>query len=209
MRRRLLELLRDVRFENGEPLFSEIRSEPIGSRRRTASDLELVPRTDLWDPDQIARTLLVGKDRIPLSRFAAIDTTISGAHDRQGVLFLHGPGVRPQYLGQRVFASPIQECVWTLTDKIDAVDWLLRPMQALGLLDKATTLDLTPMVLHVLGEPVAKDMAGRPHPAFWSAIPPLEWVDTYEDGTRPRQTDEEGAADDEELERLRSLGYIN
>lgn len=209
LRRRLLDLLRDLRFENGEPLFSEVRSEPIGARRRTAADFELVPRSDLWDPAQLQRTLVVGDQRLPLAQFAEVDTTISGAHDRQGVLLLHGPGVRPQYLGQRVFASPIQELIWTLTDKIDAVDLLLSPLQTLGLLDQATTLDLTPMVLQVLGEPVARDMAGQPRPSFWSAIPSLQWVDTYEDGSRPTPAEDEGTADAEELERLKSLGYIN
>lgn len=209
LRRRLVELLRAVRFENGEPLFSEVRSEPIGSRRHTQADLELVPRADLWDPAQLDRVLQIGDEQVPLSRFADVDTTISGAHDRQGVLFLRGPGVRPQYVGQRVFASPIQELIWNLADKVDAVDLLLPPLQTLGFLDKATTLDLTPMVLHVLGEPVARDMAGRPRPGFWSAIPPVQRVDTYEDGTRAEPADQSDAADAEELERLRALGYIN
>ena len=209
LRQRLSGLLREVRFENGEPLFSEVRSEAIGSRRRTAADVELVPRADLWDPAQLERNLIVGDQRLPLARFADVDTAISGAHDRQGVLFLHGPGVHRRYLGQRVFASPIQELIWSLADKIDAVDLLLPPLQKIGLLDTATTLDLTPMVLHVLGEPVARDMAGRPRPSFWTTIPALQWVDTYEDGSRPQQNEEEGEADAEELERLESLGYIN
>ena len=209
LRRRLVGLLEEVRFENGDRLFSAVRSEPFGRRRTTSADVELVPRSDLWDAQHQTRNLLLEGRPVPLARFAEIDTSISGSHDRQGVLLLHGPGVRPGYIGQKTIATPFQEIVWNLADKIDAVDLLLPPMRVLGLLDPATTLDLTPMLLHVLDEPVARDMDGRPRPGFWASIPDLRWVATYEDGRREITNDDGTASDAEELERLRSLGYIN
>ncbi len=90
----------------------------------------------------------------------------------------------------------------------DALDRWLPWLGRLGLIERATTLDLTPTVLHALGHPVGRDMAGRPLAELLAAGEPT-WVDSYDVAADPetdRQPPEEGA-DDEVLERLEALGF--
>ncbi|MCP3911377.1 MAG: hypothetical protein GY713_10520 [Actinomycetia bacterium] len=137
-------------------------------------------------------------------------TDISGDHDRQGVLFLHGPGVLRGPLGQRVATTALQEILHRLTDRLDALDRWLPWLGRLGLIERATTLDLTPTVLHALDLPVGRDMAGRPLTELLAAGEP-SWVDSHDAPADPeadRRPPEEGA-DEEVLERLEALGYIN
>ncbi len=199
--------LEEIRFNGEAPLFGEARK---GKR----ADLRLSPSEDFLSlaadgGKLLDSTLVLGGRSRPLVDFVHVDTRISGIHDRQGVLFLHGPGVRPGPIGQRAVTTAIQELVWQLSDKVDAIDVVLPLLSGLGLAERATTLDLTPMVLHALGLPVARDMAGRPRAGLFAGLPEVEWIDTYEGVDRPPGADGEAESDEEMLERLRSLGYID
>jgi predicted AlkP superfamily phosphohydrolase/phosphomutase len=66
--------------------------------------------------------------------------------------------------------------------------------------------DVTPTVLAWLGLPVARDMDGRPAP-FLSA-PDLAWIETYAATPVERPTARPSGAEEEILEELESLGYI-
>ena len=209
LRQQLADDLAAVHFEGGDPLFGDIK---VRTARR-GTDLRLPLAPGVRDPHRVGRTLLLGDRKVPLSRYLDIDTTISGEHDAQGVIFLHGPGVRPGYLGQRTVTTAFHELLWHLTDKIDAVDRLLPPLRRLGLLDTATTLDLTPTVLHAFGLPVARDMEGRPLLEAHRTPQPVQFIETWELGDTPEATpdpeQEEEGEDEELMERLRSLGYVN
>ncbi len=203
--------LEALRLDGGPPLFGKAgRRVAKGAR----GDIRLSPSDGFLslvaDGRELLDTELVlsGQSR-PLVDFVHIDTRISGIHDRQGVLFVHGPGVRPGPIGQRAVTTAIQELVWQLTDKVDAVDAVLPVLSGLGLIERATTLDLAPMVLHALGLPVARDMAGRPRAGLFRGLPEVEWIDTYEGVDRPPEAGGEAESDEELLERLRSLGYID
>jgi predicted AlkP superfamily phosphohydrolase/phosphomutase len=78
-------------------------------------------------------------------------------------------------------------------------------------LDDPSIFDITPTVLHLLGLPVGEDMAGRVLTELftpgWLAAHPVQTIPTWETGERQGQTTE-SAADDEMLEELRALGYI-
>jgi arylsulfatase A-like enzyme len=75
------------------------------------------------------------------------------------------------------------------------------------MIERVSTLDLTPTLLYALGLPVARDMAGRPRTDLFSGLGEPRWVDTYEGAPR-RPPAAAPTSDEELLERLRSLGYI-
>ncbi len=71
--------------------------------------------------------------------------------------------------------------------------------------------DITPTVLHAMGMPVGEDMAGRVLTEVfdpgWLEQHPVKTIPTWETGERQGQTTESDA-DEEMLEELRALGYI-
>jgi Flp pilus assembly protein TadD len=88
-----------------------------------------------------------------------------------------------------------------------------------GEIPTVTLYDITPTLLHLMGLPVPDDMTGKVlekalAPAFLAAHP-IQHVPSYE-GLGPEEAGEEGrraealsgAAEDEMVEQLRSLGYI-
>ena len=204
LREQLAEDLANLQFLDGTPFFGPIEA-------AKAADLRLPLSPEVRHGAWADREFLVEGQKEALRDYLEIDTSISGDHDHQGILFVHGPGVRRAYLGQRVVSTALQDIVWHLTDKVDAVDLLLPPMRWLGLLDRATTLDLTPTVLHALDMPVARDMEGRPLLETFEDPKPVQWIETYEGEGDESEGSESGEAEEDEemMERLRSLGYIN
>ena len=205
-RRALVRDLEALRLDDGSPLFGPIESgQDVDLRTPLAAGIR--------DPRLADRRLLFPDGTSePLADYLNIDTTLSGDHDHQGVIFLHGPGVRPGFHGQRIATTAVQDLIWHLTDKVDAIDPLLPPLRRLGLLDRATTLDLTPTVLHAFGLPVGEDMEGRALTDLLHTGRPVETLETWELGNQgPTADPTEDSEDDDEalLERLRSLGYVN
>jgi predicted AlkP superfamily phosphohydrolase/phosphomutase len=78
----------------------------------------------------------------------------------------------------------------------------------------ASVFDITPTILALFGEPVARDMDGFViEEAFSEEFMerhPITYIDTYETGEERQSPDEplESPVDDEIKEQLRSLGYI-
>jgi arylsulfatase A-like enzyme len=78
---------------------------------------------------------------------------------------------------------------------------------------QVSVLDVAPTVLHLMGQPVARDMDGQVMPAVKEAVAvtgrEVAWVDTYPrrrpTGTTPAASD----YDEEIVERLRALGYLD
>ncbi len=199
----LVDRLRAARFTDGSPLFGEVTR---GSKRR--ADIVVTPSAATRDPRRVQdASLVLSGARRPYADFADLDTEISGDHDHQGVLFVHGQGVRRGPLSQRVVTTPIQEILHRLTDRVDALDPWLPLLGRLGLIERATTLDLTPTILRAMGLPVARDMAGRP---LEELLPGASggWVDSYDDLRQIPADPEDEATDEELLKRLEALGYV-
>lgn len=72
-------------------------------------------------------------------------------------------------------------------------------------------LDITPTLLYATGLPVAKDMAGKPYTQLFTkefqAANPLKTVDSY--GKREATGVEKAGDNDQMLDELRALGYID
>lgn len=208
MLRELAAHLRSLRFTDGDRVFGPVTVRADDPSADPGADLSVQLSAALHDPASRSRSLRLGDSTRPLRRYLEIDRSISGEHDHQGVLFLHGPGVRPGPIGQRMIPTAFHRLLWHLTDKVDSIDPLLPLLQWAGILDRATTLDLTPTVLHALGQPVARDMEGRPMPRALPNLPAVRWIDSYEAPPTPTAPAPEDASDEEVLERLRSLGYV-
>ncbi len=208
LRTEVIRRLTEIRLEGGGPLFGK-----VVAGGREGADILVHPSRFTRHHRYLDRSLEIAGQRYRLADFAASMTDISGDHDRRGVIFLHGRGVLRGPIGQRVATTAFQEILQRLTDKVDALDRWLPWLGRLGLIERATTLDLTPTVLHALGLPAARDMAGRPLAELLAAGEPA-WVDSYDDELRQGEPEVDRPppveeVDDEVLERLRALGYIN
>lgn len=119
-----------------------------------------------------------GTIRLPLSDILW-RTKLTGTHRMNGLVVMAGPGIRSGYR-----------------------------------LRGASILDVTPTLLYLLGLPVGEDMDGRIlidafEPSVLKGMPPRT-VPTHEGG-QPRSSERAGAKsvpDEELMEELRSLGYI-
>lgn len=206
---RLVRDLRRIRFDDGGLLFSgvERRRHPARSQGRGA-DLRIALSRRARRSDAEARIRIADRTYL-LSEFQQVNTDVSGDHDHQGVFFALGPGIAPGFVGQRAVPTALHDLVWHLSDKIDAVDTLLPGLRRLGLIDRASTLDLTPTVLHALGLPIARDMAGRALREIFATPTTALWIDSYETLPESPRDDRDAGSDEEYLERLRSLGYVS
>ena len=77
--------------------------------------------------------------------------------------------------------------------------------------EQASVYDITPTILRYLGEPVAKDMDGKPLDGLFTSLltgKPVESVETYDEPDDVLHADAPSKAEDKALEHLRSLGYI-
>ncbi len=83
-----------------------------------------------------------------------------------------------------------------------------------GAISGAKVFDITPTLLTLLGLPAAQDMPGK---VLWSALDETvvprdrftQQIPTYETGDRQGSSPTESAVDDELIERLKALGYID
>ncbi len=195
-----------LRLDDGAPLFARV--DHLGADGGPV-DVQVVHSLATWSDRSLDRAVVVGDRRLVLADLLAVSTELTGDHDHQGVLIFHGAGVRPGPIGPRTTLTAAHHILHHLTDKVDAVDRLLPPLRRLGLIEAATTLDLTPTVLHALALPVGRDMAGRALTEVVHVAHPLAWVDSWERPAAPTGGEAPAAdGDDEVLERLRSLGYV-
>jgi predicted AlkP superfamily phosphohydrolase/phosphomutase len=207
----LVSWLRAVEFSDGKQVFGPIRAtgameEDVAESGK--ADIEVTHSGHTRTLRSAKREILVDGRPFRLEEFLKWDQNLSGEHDRKGVIFVHGKGIRRGFLGQPVVSTALQELVWHLTDKVDALDHALPILRKLGLIERATTLDITPTILFSLGLPAATDMAGRPLAELSSKGEQPEWIASYESDTATADGEVDAASDEELLERLRALGYI-
>lgn len=201
--------LESVRFLDGEPVFEDIVAQRRPAAPGDRSDLTLRLGRRARSAREGDAWVRVGGFVVPLRAIVEVDPSISGDHDRQGVLFVRGPGVRPGPIGQRTLNTPLQSIVRHLTDRVPAIDAALPWLGRIGLVERATTLDITPSVLASAGLPIGRDMAGRALTEILALPNRPSWVDTWETGQGPATDVEIDGTDEEMLERLRALGYVN
>ena len=207
----LVSRLRAVEFTDGTPVFGPIRA--TGAMKESVAesgkaDIEVTHSGHTRTLRSARREILVDGRRCRLEEFLKWDQNLSGEHDRKGVIFVHGKGIRRGFLGQPVVSTALQEIVWHLTDRVDLVDRVLPLLRRVGLVERATTLDITPTILHSWGLPVAEDMAGRALAELVLDGEQKPSIATYEIDAAAAEGEVDAASDEELLERLKALGYI-
>ncbi|HEX9636566.1 MAG TPA: alkaline phosphatase family protein [Acidobacteriota bacterium] len=88
---------------------------------------------------------------------------------------------------------------------------LAGPSAAPGALERASVYDLLPTLARLLGLPLSRELRGRPLESALrgAALPPARFVRTYETSPlTPSQQRPDAAAEQNALEELRALGYI-
>ncbi|MBM4391298.1 MAG: alkaline phosphatase family protein [Deltaproteobacteria bacterium] len=175
-----------------------------------AEDSRMVPDVDLpWEGEALTDERLEIGARIvddylawldgalaPVLALAGPDTNIVIVSDH-GMLLTTMPPAENGALG---IPRPDHDPIATLIMSGPAI-------KAGTKLKSPSLLDVTPTILHVLGQPVAKDMDGRVLSEALHQPGEVQWVDSYD--TRKRTLPEVPAlASDPEVERLRALGYV-
>lgn len=145
-------------------------------------------------------------------RGPAGDADVSGVHHNDGILIMHGPGIRKGVLlAQKTVDTLLVEVGKMINDRILPVD-LDRASRNLHALDYLDILDITPTILYLMGLPVGDDMDGKvitqAIDANHLAQKPIRFVETYETGRSSSPSSAPQAEDKEMERRLRSLGYI-
>ncbi len=210
----LAERLRGIAFENGDPLFGRVSTVAISDEADNPGRVDIsVQHSEFTrgagarDAARAGRKIVIDGHAQPLSDFIATDQGVSGRHEREGIIFVAGKGVRRGYIGQTVATTAVQALFRQITDRLSVADMAHPVLRKLGMVDRATTLDVTPTVLYALGVPVGEDMAGRPLTDVITGPTP-SWIASYDDPNRVRTPVGDEEADEEVLKRLRALGYI-
>lgn len=125
------------------------------------------------------------------------------------VVILSDHGMSPSHRAWRVSRGVASA---DHTDEDGVIILSGRPFKPGYRIPRASVLDITPTLLAAMGLPVASDMDGRAlRKAFtveFLARHPVRYVHTYEEGPRGEAVPIESPMDDEILDRLRALGYI-
>jgi hypothetical protein len=151
---------------------------------------------------------------IPLIDVMNIKTIASGAHHPRGVILARGgPFRRGPVFGRPTVETPLSDLLQRMHGRSERLDRLMEAARFLGIIDGATTLDITPTMLYLLGLPVADYMDGR---VLVEGISQDHLGDNtgtliagYASGALQRAQEGETELSPEELERLRSLGYVD
>ncbi len=77
-----------------------------------------------------------------------------------------------------------------------------------GRVEEISIFDITPTVLHLFGLPIGRDLDGRVLEEILADRGSVQYVDTYEEGMRGEDRAIRTDANEEILERLRGLGYL-
>jgi len=160
------------------------------------------------------RSIDLNGRKFDINSFLRINKELSGGHSQRGVVILKGRNIRSNYLlVPRTIDTPITEALRFVNGRVKFVEPLVNFFRFLGVMQRATTLDITPTILYLMGLPIGRDMDGEVivdaiAPKFLKENPIL-YIDTYENIGKRRFIDKNEKVDKEYLEYLKSLGYIN
>jgi predicted AlkP superfamily phosphohydrolase/phosphomutase len=224
LKRHVAEQLKAITFkDSGSPVFHSVLVNDNHSFPEQFTDCDLLVGLTAESKQPSERIVRVGETEKPYADYLQINPLMTGTHDNYGIIIIRSSGVRPgPFLFQRSLDTPLGFALAFLNGRIKTLDPIITLCQWIGMLPAASTLDITPTVLELMGLPLAEDMDGRP--IFRVAKPPQR-VPSYDHlladhagniGSSNPQESEEGSTprkgnsvvDESVRERLRALGYI-
>jgi len=222
---RVVDALRNLRLDgSGKRIFTEVnlfQDEKDSKARELYSTSDIVVHfSALVREYENDRSISLNGHKYDFnSSFLGIDKKVTGKHSQRGAVILKGKNIRRNSsLIQHTIDIPITVVLRFVNGRMKSIQPMIQPMISffhfLGLMERATTLDVTPTILYLMGLPVARDMDGK---VIVDAIAheflkenPITYIDTYENiGERRFIDKDEKKVDKEYLEYLKSLGYIN
>lgn len=216
-REHVIERLRSVRLTGaGEPLLpvvhrSEEETDPAFSGPLARADI-IVHLSAYTRGARIDDTITLDGRAAPITDVLIIKGDVTGAHHPLGIIMTRGlPFKRGPVYARPTVETPVSDVLQRVLGRVERLDGLMRVAQFLGLIDRATTLDICQTMLYLLGTPCADYMQGRVltegmDRSYLSGHPGALVTD-YGDAASP--ADSRSAPAPEELERLRSLGYVD
>ncbi len=213
----VMEKLRAVRLkEAGRPLFPAVHTptmekNPAFKEPLARSDV-IIHLSAYTRGAEVDDVLAIGDRTIPLTDVLAMKGDVTGAHHPRGTLFARGlPFKRGPVFTRPTVETPLSDVMQRVLGRKERLDPIMSCAKALGIVDRATTLDLCQTMLYLLGLPCADYMQGRVlvegmDRGYVADHPGLLITDYGAEATR---ADRESAPSSEELERLRSLGYVD
>jgi predicted AlkP superfamily phosphohydrolase/phosphomutase len=215
----LIDALRRVRLAKaGKPLLRKVHgiereTDPTFRQLLSKSDvvIHLSAYTHGTDVDE---TLDLGEETIPLRDVLAISSDVSGAHHPRGVIMAKGaPFSKGPVFGRPTVETPVSDVLQRVFGRWQRLEPVMRAAQFLGIIDRATTLDIAQTMLYLLGLPATDYMDGR---VLVEALT-RDYVGRhggvlmadYGFDMGGQTAEEERTVTEEELQRLRSLGYVD
>ncbi len=209
--------LRQVRLKGAdEPLFQSVhapKDEPDPALREPLAHSDVIVRMSAYTRGaRVSDTLDLGGRTIPLADVLKIKTDVTGAHNPLGIIMARGaPFKSGPVFARATVETPVSDVLERVLGRARSLDPYMKAAQGLGLLNRATTLDVCQTILYLLGLPCADYMQGRVlvegMTGSYVSEHPGALIADY--GEQAKKSDVESAPSPEELERLRSLGYVD
>lgn len=216
-RAHVIEKLGGVRLAGaGKPLLpvvhrSEDEKDPAYRQPLERSDI-IIHLSAFTRGARLDDTVTLDGREVPIADILRMKDDVTGAHHPRGIIMARGrPFKVGPVFGRPTVETPISDVLERVLGRVERLDGLMRTAQFLGIVDRATTLDLAQTMLYIMGLPCADYMQGKVlvegmDGEFISETPGARVADY---GATASKSEDEAAPTEEELERLRSLGYVD
>jgi predicted AlkP superfamily phosphohydrolase/phosphomutase len=213
----LMRRLRAVRLKGADKaLFPSVctpKEEPDPAIREPLARSDVIIHMSAYTRGaRVEDTLDLGDRTIPIVDVLTIKTDVTGAHNPQGIIMACGsPFRRGPVFARPTVETPVSDVLQRVLGRAQSLDPYMKAAQALGLLDRATTLDICQTALYLMGLPCADYMQGRVlvEAMDRSYVSDHLGARIADYGEQAKKIDVESPPSPEELERLRSLGYVD
>jgi predicted AlkP superfamily phosphohydrolase/phosphomutase len=216
-RAHVIKRLRSVRLTGAdEPLLpvvrrSEEEDDPAYREPLERSDI-IVHLSAYTRGARVNDMVTLGDRTAPIADILRIKDDVTGAHHPRGIIMARGlPFKVGPVFNRPTVETPVSDVCQRVLGRVERLDGLMSAAQFFGIVDRATTLDLAQTMLYLLGIPCADYMQGRvlEEGLDGDYISEHRGAMIADYGAAAARADDEGAPSPEELERLRSLGYVD
>jgi predicted AlkP superfamily phosphohydrolase/phosphomutase len=161
---------------------------------------------------RIDDTVTLGERTAPITDILRIKRDVTGAHHPRGIIMARGlPFKSGPVFSRPTVETPVSDVLQRVLGRVERLDGLMKAAQFFGLVDRATTLDLGQTMLYLMGVPCADYMQGRVlvEGMDGSYVSENRGALIANYGAAAERGEDKATPSQEELDRLRSLGYVD